>query len=94
MRGMARKRRKWNRIPIEEVEGELFRDGIPLEHWFVISNTMHGFWVDGQAFLVMHDDDDLAEACMRYLKARGAMQFSGADNIPNEPPNPTPDSGG
>jgi hypothetical protein len=94
MRGMPRPRRKWNRIPTEEIERCLFSDGVPLEHWFVYGEAMYGCWFNGETLLEMNDDDDLAEACIHYLTARGAPQYPQGATIPKTPPDPGREDGG
>ena len=81
---------KWNRIPVEEVERELFQDGTPLECYFVVGEVLYGAWLDGQAYATAQDDDELNEACIRYLLDRGAHHFPWGEAIPNQPP----DAGG
>lgn len=94
MRGMPYPRRKWNCIPVEEIEQSLFGSGIPLEHWFVYGDWTYGCWLNGETLLMMDDNDAFCVACMRYLKAHGAPHYPSGTDIPKSPPAPGRQAGG
>lgn len=59
----------------------------PVENYYIYqlgdddTALMHYFTGDGKHWTVMEDDDAFADACIRYLKERGAKVFRDPESL-------------